>query len=400
MNADRAGSRHDRYRERLVTLMHDEAPIEAIVEAGRRSGAWGADRRWVRSYGRFFPDREPFVTLVYETVDEPQLVCHVDVFERQPVSDDGTDGVVGQEVGWLRVTPFPRDESLPTLAAALDHPGRRTIIRYRPHSRCTIRFETPDGHTYYVKVFRDEAGQASHVNSQLLWRAAESNELDFTVARPVRWDAGTRTLWHEALPGRALDARDLEAAGPGLAVRMGRATASLTRSRLRPRAVYDWDAHFARSAGNAEDIGWRIPQLSKRLDALLAELRQAHAGLTARANRPIHGSLSRTQWVDGTPRLGLVDFDKMALGDPEFDVAAFLTELDYDRVHVERIRTAFIAGFEAVAGPLDRRLLDLYAAQERLEKALKSARSVRPDGDLRAEKHLESALAECVEHSA
>jgi aminoglycoside phosphotransferase (APT) family kinase protein len=110
--------------------------------------------------------------------------------------------------------------------------------------------------------------------------------------------------------------------------------------------------------------------------------------------------LSRTQWVDGTPRLGLVDFDKMALGDPEFDVAAFLTELDYDRVHVERIRDAFISGFEAVAGPLDRRLLDLYAAQERLEKALKSARSVRPDGDLRAEKHLESALAECVEPSA
>ena len=397
MRADRPGSGHDRYRERLAALAADTAPVAAIVEAGRRNGWWPADRQWVRTYGRFHPDHDPFVTLVFEADEEPQLVCHVDVFTTRPAPpEDHATSVAEHAAGWFRVTRFPADDELPTLPAVLAHPGRRTVVRYRPGSRCTIRFEAPDGRVHFAKVLRDQAGERFHANGNILWDAARRNELDFAVARPERWDAETRTLWQEGVPGVALTARHLEAAGVGLASRMGRAAASLTRSSVQPRVVYDWAAHFGRSVRNVADLIVRIPRLAATLDALMQELARAHAGVAARAMRPIHGSLSRTQWVEGTSGLGLVDFDKLAFGDPEFDVAAFLTELDYDRLQVDQIKLAFLSSYEAVAGPLDRRLLDLYAAHERLEKALKSARAVRPDGDVRAEGHLESALAECA----
>jgi hypothetical protein len=396
MSADSLGSQHDRYRERLAALATDLSPLEAIVEVGRWSGLWSADRRWVRAYGRFHPDHEPFVSMVFETVGEPQLLCCVDVFATRPVVSERAGWVAERVEGWFRVSRFPCDDALPMLSAALSHPGRRTVVRYRPGSRCTIRFEAPDGRVRFAKAFRDDAGERSHANGQLLWLAARRDELGFVVARPEAWDPATRTLWQEGIPGVPLSARDLGAAGTSLARRLGRAAASLTRSRVRPHVVYDWWAHFTRSVRYAADLRERVPRLAGTVNTLLTELRHAYAGVAGRASRPIHGSLSRTQWVVGTNHLGLVDFDKLAFGDPEFDVAAFLTELDYDHLQAEQIRVAFLAGYEAAAGPLDRRLLGLYAAHERLEKALKSARSVRPDGDVRAEAHLKSALAECT----
>src|SRR4029077_1746464 len=85
MSADSAGSRHDRYRERLAALATDLSPLEAIVEVGRWSGLWAADRRWVRAVGRLHPAHGALVSLVFKTVGEPQLLCCVDVFATRPV---------------------------------------------------------------------------------------------------------------------------------------------------------------------------------------------------------------------------------------------------------------------------------------------------------------------------
>lgn len=399
MSAYRNGSRHDRYRERLAALATDVAPVEAIVEVGRWSGQWPVDRHWVRTYGRFSPDREPFVTMVYETIEEPQLLCCVDVFAMRPELSDRTDSVVHHTEGWLKVTSFPCDDALPTISATLAHPGRRTVVRYRPGSRCTIRFEAPDGQLRFAKVFRDDAGKRSHANGNILWLAARREELEFVVARPEAWDPATRTLWQEGVPGVPLTARDLGVAGETLARRLGHAAATLTRSSIRPYIVYDWTAHFERSVRYAADLRERVPRLAATVDTVLHELASAYADVRVRESRPIHGSLSRTQWIVGTARLGLIDFDKLAFGDPEFDVAAFLTELDYDHLQAQQIGAAFLSSYEAVAGPLDRRLLGLYAAHERLEKAVKAARAVRPDGDARAESHLQTALADFVKPS-
>jgi len=212
------------------------------------------------------------------------------------------------------------------------------------------------------------------------------------VARPLRWDLDTRTLWQEGIAGIPVTALHLGHVGASLGARMGHAAASLTRSSVTLSVVYDLAAHLGRSVRYSDDLAARVPRLAPILEALMQKFLRAHANVKTHPLRPIHGSLSRTQWVDGTSHLGLVDFDKLALGDPEFDVAALLTELDYDRIQVEDIKAAFLSSYESIAGPLDRLLLDIYAAHERLEKAVKSARAVRPDGDARAEHHLMTAL--------
>jgi hypothetical protein len=399
MLAAEPGSLHDRYRERLAALETDVAPVAAIDEAGRRNGWWSPGRPWVRWYGRFDPDQEPFVSMVFKIDEEPQLICHVEVFTTRPASaEDCNTWVAEQADGWLRVTRFPSDPALPTLASVLSRPGgRRTVVRYRAHSRCSIRFEAPDGRVEFAKVFRDQAGERCHANSQLLWQDECREGLAFVVARPGRWEPEARTVWQEGIPGVPVTAQHLAAEGSSLAHRMGGAAASLTRSCVRPLVAYDLATHFGRSVRYGEDVSSRVPRLAPSVEHLMRELTWAQAAVRARPMRPIHGSLSRTQWIDGTSQLGLIDFDKLAYGDPEFDVAAFLTELDYDHLETDRIKHAFLSSYEAVAGPLDRRLLIIYGAHERLEKALKAVRAVRSDGDFKAESHLERALAECAE---
>ena len=52
-----------------------------------------------------------------------------------------------------------------------------------------------------------------------------------------------------------------------------------------------------------------------------------------------------------------------------------------------------LAGYEAVAGRLDRRLLLAYRAAGRLATARRRARAVRPDGPERAERAMAQAVA-------
>src|SRR5688572_26993016 len=134
-------SAHARYRERLAALAGDALPLAAIEAAEARRGA-GPPRGWARTYGRFEPDSAPYVTLLFETIDAPQQIARVDVFERCPAAEGHAETVLHDTTaGWLRVTPFPLDPALPTLPAVLDGPGRPTVVRYRPYRRCTLRFD-------------------------------------------------------------------------------------------------------------------------------------------------------------------------------------------------------------------------------------------------------------------
>jgi aminoglycoside phosphotransferase (APT) family kinase protein len=111
----------------------------------------------------------------------------------------------------------------------------------------------------------------------------------------------------------------------------------------------------------------------------------------SRPLRPIHGDMDANQWLDDGVRLGLTDFDDFSLGDPELDAATFLAELeveDQPQLPFDQLAEAFLEGYESVGGPLDHSLLSAYLAHKRLFKALRSARALRQDGDVQAERHL------------
>jgi aminoglycoside phosphotransferase (APT) family kinase protein len=142
-----------------------------------------------------------------------------------------------------------------------------------------------------------------------------------------------------------------------------------------------------------------VPALAEPERRLLRALAAAYGGCDPAEPRPVHGALHVSQWLEGDAGLALLDYDALAQGDPELDAATFLADLDVEnreRVPVEALGAAFLAGYEETAGPLRARLLAAYRAERRLEKALRVARSLRPDGDRKAARRLRLAL-ECLE---
>jgi len=395
-----AEAAHRRYARRLTALATDGPVLDAIAGAEDGEGRWLPRHGWVRTYGRFSPDRDPFATLVLETPGSPQAIARVDVSEALPAGKSLDEVRVHVPVlGWLRVTPFSSDSALSALPDVLAMPGRATVVRYRPGRRCTIRFD--DGEcSRFAKVMADDEGERIHAGTIMLWRAAAAGELGFAVAEPDRWDRSTRTLWQGKVEGVPITARLLGAEGPELAHRIGRAAASLGRARLEPEETFDGAAQLARSFRYGQELIRRVPGLAAAVSDLIGALSDTHAARGGRPLRPIHGAPHPSQWLDDGARLGLVDFDRLSLGDPELDAATFLGELDFESelaVPVERLAEVFLAAYESVAGPLDRRLLSAYRAHKRLARALRSARALRPDGDARAGRDLRHAIAACRE---
>lgn len=392
-------SAHARCRARLTALAADTVVLPAIERAGRERGWWPPERRWVRTYGRFDPGHEPYVILVFETAQAPQALVRVEVFDKQPGARMTDHWSARDEtVGWLRLSRFTSDPFLPGLAALLTDNGRPTILRYRPSRRCTIRYDRGDD-VFYAKLYASNDGARSHLDGESLWSAAMRGELGFRVARPDRWDPHTRTRWQYQVDGSPVLAALGGSEGVQVAHRIGRAAGSLPGSTIEPRETFDPSIQFAQTVGYAADLVALVPRVADTVSTLLEKLafrRRAPGRLRPRA---IHGALLAKHWLDDGATLGLVSFEHFAWGDPELDAASFLGALECEpalEAPVERLAEAFLAGYESVAGPLDRSLVGIYRGHKRLAKALRSARAVQPDGDAHAERDL-ARVNECLE---
>jgi hypothetical protein len=389
-------SAHARYRGRLAALAGSGIVDDAVIEAAQRL-RWPAEEGWRRMKERFDPDAEPFAVCVYESVGLQQRLVRVEVFTARPPRQELDDCVIrAGTAGWLRVTRFPSDPKLPALPTLLAGPGRRTVVRYNPYRRCTIRVDC-DGRSRFVKVYADGRGERVHADGVELWRAERRGELGFAVARPERFDPTTRAVWQATIGGELITRRLYASGGEALAHRIGRAAASLSRARLHPRGVIDAKAALARAARRCAELERRVPKLGDEARRLLEELERVHAAAGPTEPRPVHGALHPSQWLDDGSRLGLVDYDSLGLGDPELDAATFLADLDVqdrERVATDRLNAAFLNGYETV-GDLDAGLLRAYRAHGRLGRAVKVARALFPDGDEKAARRLRSAL-ECV----
>lgn len=379
----------DRYDKGRAWLADRCEPIIPMLDkAGTCRDWWEPGRTWKRTYGRFDPGADTYCTLVYETGDEPQRLCLVEVMATQPPSDRGPLLCLRDTLlGWVCLSPFILDSRLTTLpelfSRMTDHEIR--VLRYRPQRRCTLRVvDAYTGDTRFAKVFADDRGHAIHKDSSELWSAASRGELEVDVAEPGHWDDKTRTLWQAQVSGKPVISELFSDNGADLARRMGRACASISECMARPANRFDHDAQLKRTARYASELVRRFPPLSQRVETLTSRLERDHRWTRSAKLRPIHGAPHAHQWLDTGARLGLVDFDRFCLGDPELDVATFIAEMDYEdpsRVPIESINQAFLHGYESVAGPVDKALLRLYRTHKHIAKSLKAARAVRPDAD-------------------
>lgn len=294
--------------------------------------------------------------------------------------------------GFVQALPFSQDPQLPTLAGVVTANPTAHVLRYRPHHRCTMRVDR--GSSRFLKVFPDGRGSRLYEEGLALWHAATTGGLTFGVPEPLGWDPDTRTLWMGKVDGTPVKARLCAPDGAGLAERMGRACGQLAVSDLSPTQSFCGMDQVARSGRYARSLSMLAPHLADDAQALIDDLATIHARLGGRMLRPIHGAPHMHQWLADGERLGLVDFDRYCLGDPELDAATFVAEIDCENPATtprEILSSAFLRGYADMAGPLEPHLLAAYRAHKRLAKAEKTARKPIVDAAERAARHLVAA---------
>jgi hypothetical protein len=377
-------SSHEHYRDALTALVGDAAILPIVWAAGTRSGWWTSERKWRRMYSRFMPDAGTFAWFVFTSEIPSQEICRIEMFERRPEAGGTCDMCdVETEVGWARLTRFPFDPELPGVAPLA---ARATVVRYHPGKRCTLRIVDGD-RTVFAKVYATNRGARVHEDLVALWRARSQGQLQVSTAEPLSWDASARTLWQTALEGRPATEGLCGRHGEDLARRMGTGAASLTRATVTPSGVCDGAAGLARSRRHADELVHRVPCLCGMVSAIVDRLTSLHARFPSRDLRPIHGAPHPGQWLDAGSEVGLIDFDRFSLGDPEMDAGIVLGDLDAlaePALPLDQLAAAFLDGYRAAGVTLREPLIRAYRAHQQLAKALRAAQAIRPDGDRRA----------------
>lgn len=379
---------------RLRAVNENAARISALLAVtGSRNVWWPANLHWRRIYGRYYPQTNNDITMLYRAACNGRHLCSVDLFARHPKTHTDAQVLIEDEtLGWVGLRAFPDDKALPTLRDLLRQEPDMDVVRYRPGRRCTL--QTADKQRY-AKVFADQKGATIHSQSIALWQAGEAGALQFEVAQPLRWDTATCTLWQHTIRGQAVKPELFDSRAAQTATQMGGACASITQASLRPDEVFDYSVQARRTDRYLKTLALQLPDRKPQLERLQQGLHKAAQSTQPAELRPIHGAPHMHQWLrTSNEGIGLVDFDRFAMGEPELDVATFIAEMDYENeteVPVATINRNFVRAYEQVAGPLRPERVQLYRAHKHIAKAVKAATALRADNELRAIKRLQRA---------
>jgi hypothetical protein len=387
---------YDRYQQRLHKVSSEQWKATIIKYLIISWPEWKQLGVWKTIWSRFDPDSHdrPYLSLLLQQESCSWHMCLIEISLDEPVNDSGLVLLNDDVLGWIKIRRFPEDPVLTTLPAVISQcQDNIEILRYRPYKRCTFRYQEPDSQLpVFGKLFADQRGQNIHIQSQSLWQASDAGQLTFQVATPISWDSATNTVWQAAIQGDPLVDQLFSATGAETAKRIGLAAASLPTSQLKPVVSFGGVEQMQRSLKYAKELARRLPDQRDSLTALMHQLHRIHADHHSFSRlKPIHGAPHAHQWLECGDQLGLVDFDRYCLGDPELDAATFIGEMDFEdraTVPVDELNAVFLDAYQSVAGKLDARLLQAYRSHKRLAKALKAARSIRSNGEHKAKRHL------------
>jgi hypothetical protein len=257
------------------------------------------------------------------------------------------------DLGML-VQVFPYDRRLPTLPLLIAEPLRelespllarfgsgnwRTVVwnvepvRYRAGLGAALRLtvQGQDDATgrrmerrFYAKVYRDEGqGQQTHQVLRALQKHARTNGEGFTVARPLAYLSGLRTLLQEEAPGTPLDEILLgDGDTTGAVRRVARALAAFNQgdapATTQQYLLADQVADLERAR---RLLGWACPHLRLEVESIMEGVL---AGLEEVPLRPTHRDLKADHiFLDGE-RTIFIDLDSFAKADPVLDPAHLL----------------------------------------------------------------------------
>lgn len=295
-----------------------------------------------------------------------------DVFTRQYASLPPGAAVLLPESRCL-VELFPADWKLPRLAPVVD-PARAgallariarrrgrgrapevTVVRYRPHQRCVLRYALPEGDVI-GKVFRygRKAALSFHVMGVLHARASS---LGIAVPEPLAFVRSSNLVLMERLAGTSLK-QALGAIGPRRAAEFAElAAGALVRLhglQAQGGEERSFRGELAQLRRRAARFGTVAPALGQDVDAILERLEALTPVLGWRGRSFVHGDFKPSQLLLDGGRLGLVDFDRAARGDPALDVGNFMAQFRKETVHgdlahLRRLPARFLEAYERIS---------------------------------------------------
>lgn len=322
----------------------------------------------------------------------------------RPSWQAGPDPVRFHDDLCLAIVPASRDRRLKA-ARALADPDRGvarlaervegtvvglTLLRYKPGRRLVLRLDGAAGPLAILKAY----GERDFEHARL--GAAHAAALG--SAPLLAEDGRRRSLATGWIAGRSLcptvsgppDAADLRATGAVLA--------RLHREPLRPPRRLDRDAEaqeLAAAAAALVSLRPELARLARRLAAAVADR------LRALPFAPVllHGDFSADQVILRGGEPTLIDWDRIALGDPARDLGSFLARLDVqaidgeiDASEAEAAGEALIEGYAGAAGAAPGALA-AEQARALLALATEGFRLRRADWPQRAEAILARAEA-------
>jgi hypothetical protein len=350
---------------------------------------------WRRVYVKLRPTRSPWAFLVYDADGAPTVQVHVLEPDDSPSLGPDVLHPVG-ELGRIRILRCEDDPALPGLRSVMACLEDVRVVRCHPGNRCTVRGGRGAGERF-VKVLSRAEAHDDQPEVRARWEAARAGQLSFAVAEPHGWDHRTFASWYGVVPGDPVRERIGARAPLELARRVGASLGELAVSSLQPTSTVDATRQLARSARAVGRAAAMAPALAPSLHRVYDGICKAHQRLGPRALVPTHGAASLGQWlVDDTGRLGLIDFDRFAMGDPEFDLATFLVELQAaaKAAPAQELESALLDGFVQVAGSMDDRRFRMYLVHKRLSWASRAATGLALDGEERAARRLEKLEAD------
>jgi aminoglycoside phosphotransferase (APT) family kinase protein len=213
------------------------------------------------------------------------------------------------------------------------------VVRYRPDMRAMARVDYLVGNhdqggtqRVYAKAYRevDEGQRAFDLLKALAAHADASG--GFQVPRPLAYDADLRTLLiAEATGIRLLEIirQNADKRVPDAVRRAARAVAAMHGAPITPALLPakspDKDAQFVEVTAR---LLRTFPEQSNAVQTLATQI---GAAFRPASPRPTHYDLKQGHILIDSMAVTILDFDKMALGDPLIDVANVVATLSAER---------------------------------------------------------------------
>ena len=280
------------------------------------------------------------------------------------------------------VMRFPRDPLLPALrllapdrrselAEALSKAGLRPdldtlrVLAHKPLRRCTVRFETSTGESYFGKFLSPETAAAQERDYRALARALHAGSHRTTVAEPIALLPGLGLLVFEEVRGQSVNEllkhrypRHLASAvGCALADLHG-AAAAWGQAHTRDREV-ETVARWIRGATLAASP--IAGSLDDAFETLIEESRRIAPGPLLTSHRDLHDKQLLLRPGGAT----ILDLETVCRAEPELDAANFLAhltlrQLQQPEVDIDQAGEELLASYARARGPLATRRLLWY----------------------------------------